>query len=118
MNKFIDFEMFSKIIHSIQELDKNNHILSDMIEKHLCTTSYVYVDHGTNLSNVLIEVLCKYFDIEFGKHVYDDISWWLYESVEKKLYYPDGYTLDVTSLESFYEYLSNHKAISLEHGCK
>lgn len=114
----IDFEMFSRIIHSIQELDKNNRVLSDMIEKQLCTTSYVYVNHGTNLSNLLIEVLCKYFDIEFGKYIYDDISWWLYESVEKKLYYPDGYTLDVASLESFYEYLNNHKAISLEHGCK
>lgn len=114
----IDFEMFSRIIHSIQELDKNNHELSDMIEKYLCTSSYVYVDHGTNLSNLLIEVLCKYFDICYDKYVYDDISWWLYESVDKKIYYPDGYTLDVTSLESLYDYLCNYKKLNAEHGCK
>ena len=115
---FIDKDMFCKILNSIQEHNKTNSILSDMIEQHLCTASFCYVDHGCKLTNLLIDILVKAFDLGEYEHFSNDISWWLYEDVEKKFYYPDGFTLDVTDINDFYLYCVNHKSLAEEHKAK
>ena len=118
MSNFIDKDLFCKILTTIQEHDKTNRILSDAIEQHLCTASFCYVDHGCKLSDVLREILVKAFDLEKGEFFGDDISWWLYEDVEKKFFYPDGFTLDVTDINDFYSYCVNHKSLAEEHKAK
>ena len=111
-NDFITFEMFKNIIDSIQSFDAKNKKIGEFIQDNLCESSFIYVTHGENLSNLLIEILCMYFHLETdNKVIENDITWWLYEiSDDKKVYYQDGSEEDLNDIHDFYNYLCKHKA--------
>ena len=84
-NDFITFEVFKNIIDTIQSFDAKNRKIGEFIQDNLCEYSYVYVNHGENLSNLLIEILCMYFHLETdNKVIENDITWWLYEISDDK----------------------------------
>lgn len=90
----ISFNMFKKCIMTIKEVDEKENIL--------CT---VLLGYAGELSGSLQECVVELLTDDLGDN--DDlINWWLYDSSPKVFTYPDGSTLDVTTLEAFYTYLT------------
>ena len=110
MGKCMSYELFDETINCIKQFLVEQESVSDALEKHFCNNSFVCVTIGNDLLEQFIKVLCNAFGTPYeGKHVYDIISWWLYEDVEKTIYDQDGTTYDVSTTKGLYEYLTSIK---------
>ena len=107
----IDFKTFEHVIKVIKDHDCFNRKFSEFLEQNICTESYCMATTGRELQNALIDLLCDIFKIpKKVEHIGNDIEWWLYEDVEKKIYYQDGTEDDLTDIHDFYNYLiERHK---------
>lgn len=100
----ISKEEYCKMVKAIQEYDKENNEFSKCFEKF--SDTYYICTLGQNLANKTIELLCKLTG-DSAKNYNDSwLSWWLYESVEKKIYNDIGEETDVSSIEDLYDYLA------------
>lgn len=104
----MEFEKFKKIIDTIKEHLIWKDKFSNFLEENICTDSWCIVDVGDNLVNMLLEIL----KVEF-KDSDDWIEWWLYEDVEKVVYYTDKNEereRSVEDIKDFYDFLvENYK---------
>lgn len=96
----ISKELFLEILEKIQLQDKKDSDLSDALSDY--TKSFVVM--GDNLySECLFEVLKESIDPD------EFIQWWLYESVEKIVWYKDKKGKEITVIldtaEKLYEFL-------------
>lgn len=102
----ISYELFEKSIHAILTKKNRDENFSNFLEENVCTSHYCVVDYGNEIVDILIQVLCKTFNLETNNEYYgNDISWWLYENVEKIIYFEDGTQRDISDLHDFYDYL-------------
>jgi len=89
----ISFSMFKKCIDTIREVDEKEDIL--------CTVMLGYSGElSGSLQECVVELLTDDLDCD------DLINWWLYDGSPKVFTYPDGSTLDVSTLAAFYAYLT------------
>lgn len=96
----ISLEKFKKVISLIQQNDKRVSDLYAIGIDLLNMEDYVYTAY-----RIVLEELFQ------SDSVLDTIDWWLYEHVEKYVYYKgdDGeeIKLDLTTVEDLYDYITN-----------
>ena len=107
--KPISYEMFNKTIKEIQKYNKNTQKLSDAFEKYLMENSWCIVNIGDNLADQSLKLLAEFFKQYTELDVYELITWWLYEDVEKTIYDQDGTTYDVSTTKGLYDFLCSYK---------
>lgn len=91
-------DRFIKIMQLIRNFHSEQEILSTMIEK--ITDGFSVVTIGDYLIDEIIDLLnenLKNEDVEL-------LSWWLYEDVEKKIWWDDK-EISVETLEEIYDYI-------------
>lgn len=100
----MDFKMFKKIINTIKKHRKWQDKCTDFFEKNFCTDTWAFVTIGNDLIELLMEILKNEFNDKDGW-----IGWWLYEDVEKIIYYPDETMENIEKIEDFYNFLIKNK---------
>lgn len=93
----LSLDRFKEIISTIQEHEKDSEILTKIMVK----SSVGIIDYGFDITTELVKLL---------EYIFDDkdemISWWLYEDVDKIIYFKKkDYDLDLTNVEDLYYYL-------------
>lgn len=96
--KVISLDEFKKVIEIVKEFDKAQETLTNVLIKE----STGFVDFGYPLQVLIFKLLNTVFKIEDP----DLLDWWLYEKVEKIIYYPDGLKYDLTNIEDLYYYIT------------
>lgn len=100
----MNLELFEKTINAIQEHRKWQDEVTDFLEAKICTDTWAFCTVGENLISLLVEILEKEFN-DIGKW----IDWWLFEDVEKVVYYQDKQNRNVEKIEDFYQFLLDNK---------
>lgn len=115
------FEEFEYIINKIKESDEKRRKISKFFEEELATSSFIYFTFGEELSSLLISILADYYSCWWtpdGKREKsykesftesNDISWWLYEDVDKVIYRKGDAEIDVNDIKDFFTYLESNK---------
>jgi len=93
-------ELFIKRMNLIQNFHSEQEALSVLIEKII--DGWVVVTIGDYLINEIIDMLNEALNIEDKGF----LSWWLYEDVDKIIYYGDK-EISVRTLEELYDYLAS-----------
>jgi hypothetical protein len=97
-------EQFIKRISLIQNFQKEQNILNDLVDMLVNGNSVVYF--GDNLINEIINIISEDMEIDEND---DLIDWWLYEDVEKILYDEDDngkeIKINVKTAEQLYDYI-------------
>ena len=123
MKKLMSYEKFKFIMNILQEFINKRDRISDFFEKELMEDSFCFVTYGMDVERALVALLADEFDCwysfkedmkEFNwwtsEHHYgmeNDIEDWLYpiNNEEGKSIEINGKKIDITSLESFYDFL-------------
>lgn len=93
----ISKETFCKVIAMMQEQDQINEQVEKALEL-IAERVFFLGAHDRNAKAV--RILLK----EIFHDVNDYLSWWLYEQVEKVIYWDDR-SFDVSTPEAFYDYM-------------
>lgn len=93
-------ELFIKRMNLIQNFYSEQDALSVLIEKII--DGWAIVTIGNELVNEIIDMLNEALNIEDKGF----LSWWLYEDVDKIIYYGDK-EISVRTLEELYDYLTS-----------
>jgi hypothetical protein len=93
----ISKEMFCEAIDAIQKEREKSHNLGKALEEYLAD-SWVIVKESPTFK-MLLKMLKELMHDDV-----DTIEWWLFEDVEKKIYFDDTF-VDVTKKEDLYDYL-------------
>ncbi len=101
----ITFKRFEQIINTIKDHGEFQRKFTDFLEGNICTSSWAIVDVGDKLVRSLIDLLCDIFGQKDEKQCGDIFSWWLWEDVDKIIYYQNGGHVDITDIKDFYDYL-------------
>jgi hypothetical protein len=115
----MEFEKFKKHIERIRSTHKREEELSKCIEKNLATSTYCIVDLSSEVEASVVELLADYYDCHFEiqEHLDNEISWWLYEDVEKKIYIKGNGNekeIDITNIKDFWRYLEDNKKSKID----
>lgn len=102
-------EQFRKIINAIQEMEKNEDILTKML---VCKDSTGWIDFGGDLISETVKLLETTLDDK-----YETIQWWFWEFIREedpKYIYEDlddelEVRYDLSKVESLYFYLIGEK---------
>ena len=99
----LTLEEFCRIIKTIQDHENDCKILTNIMVKN----SVGIIDYGFDVVAELVKLLEKIFDDKD-----ENISWWLYEDVDKVFFYKDkDYDIDVRTPESLYYYLTGQEEL-------
>lgn len=93
-----------------QLLISETSILLKKIQNEMKIHSILYklnidISNYEGLSNVALKILSISINPKKFTEILDNFEWWLYESVDKKIYYPDGKVVDVTSEKNLIDYI-------------
>lgn len=91
------FEDFKKIIETIQQFEKD----TDGLSKILLKDNNGFVDYSFPLVDITLNLLNDVMKVEDR----DLIGWWLYEKVEKIIYYNSEVKYDLTDIKDLYYYI-------------
>lgn len=118
MQEPMSFEKFKAIMNTIIAFNEKRDKFSRFIEEEISTSTYCIVDFGYEVENALINLLADEFKCwyKFQDRDYDwwnnttgienDIEAWLYSIPDDvKTITVNDKEIDITSLESFYEFL-------------
>ena len=116
-----NFNRFKRIIEIIQEFNKKRDKVDKFFEAEIMENSFCMVTYGEPILLTLTNMLADEYDCWYSTtnsnpsfwwksdKQYDlsnEIEWWLYEADEgNKIIVVDGIKYNVTSIESFYDYL-------------
>ena len=100
----MNLELFTKTINTIKEHRKWQDDVTDFLEEKICTDTWAFCTVGEKLIDLLVEILEKEFN-DIGKW----IDWWLFEDVEKIVYYQDKQNRNVEKIEDFYQFLLDNQ---------
>ena len=114
----MSFGKFKAIMSTILNFDNKRERFSKFIEEEISTSTFCIVDFGSEVESALVNLLADEFNCwySFKDRDYDwwndsfgienDIEAWLYNiSDEPKVITVNDKEKDITSLESFYEFL-------------
>ena len=103
IKKGMPLATFTAIIEAIQlqsELDRKMNLLQKQYNSDNYLISLISDDILNALKLVLIDA--------FGTDGYDWIEWWLYEAVDKTIYYSDGEEICVEEISSLWKYINTN----------
>lgn len=89
-----------KVLKRIKKIQENYHKLKEL------GVDLIDYEDGVNLLEESIAVLFSKDDKTF-ENILNDVQWWLYEGVEKKITYNDRVIL-VTEPEDFIDWIQEH----------
>ena len=118
----MEFDKFKNYIDVIKNTQEKQELLSKCIEQNLASNTYCIVDISGDVINALIQLLADYYNCnyEIQTHLDNEISWWLYEDVEKIIYEKDKdgneIQIPVHDTYSFWKYLESCKDHKTEEG--
>lgn len=97
-------EGFIKLMECWKKMNKISDSLSDL-----------HIDIlNSDLYEIPSEIVDLYLNEFFTSEGVDLIYWWMFEDVDKIIYYEDKSKEDLTTLESFWEYLTCNKNIYIK----
>lgn len=123
MKELMPFSKFQRIMETLVEFQQKKERISDFFEKEIMEDSWCLITVGTPLEDILINLLADEFECWYslteGEHDFDwwsegrpygienDIEYWLYptSNEEEKSIEINEKKIDITSLESLYDYL-------------
>lgn len=94
----IDFAI--RALNKIKEIEERYYKLKDL------GVDLIDFETGINIIEEAVTIMFSKDKKEF-KLVLDNVQWWLYEDVDKIVYYKNGKTKDLNSIENFINYLDS-----------
>lgn len=121
MEELMPFSKFKLLMNVLLEFQQKKDKVSDFFEKELMENSWCLITFGDTIESALINLIADEFDCwytfkddikEFdwwqAENKYgmeNDIETWLYSSDEHKSIIVNGKEIDISSIESFYDFL-------------
>ena len=110
----MEFEKFKRYIDAINSTFEKEEALAKCIEQNLASNSFCIVDICSDVIASLVDLLATYYDChyEIQEHLDNEISWWLYEDVEKIIYIKKNgkeKKIPVPDIYSFWKYLESSR---------
>jgi hypothetical protein len=121
MKKLMSYEKFKAIIEILLEFQQKKDRISDFFEKEIMEDSWCLITLGTPVEDALVSLLADEFDCWYSfKEKVEEFDWWrgpkyrgfendienwLYSINEEKAVTVDGKEIDISSIESLYDYL-------------
>lgn len=121
MEELMPFSKFKLLMNVLLEFQQKKDKVSDFFEKELMENSWCLITFGDTIESALINLIADEFDCwytfkddikEFdwwqAENKYgmeNDIETWLYSSDEHKSITVNGKEIDISSIESFYDFL-------------
>lgn len=121
MKELIPFDKFKKIMEILIEFQQKKDRISDFFEKELMEDSWCLITLGTPVEDALVSLMADEFECwySFREEVEEfdwwrdpkyrgfenDIETWLYSLDEHKSITVNGKEIDISSIESFYDFL-------------
>lgn len=121
MEELMPFSKFKLLMNVLLEFQQKKDKVSDFFEKELMENSWCLITFGDTIESALINLIADEFDCwytfkddikEFdwwqAENKYgmeNDIETWLYSLDEHKSITVNGKEIDISSIESFYDFL-------------
>jgi hypothetical protein len=121
MEELMPFSKFKLLMNVLLEFQQKKDKVSDFFEKELMENSWCLITFGDTIESALINLLADEFDCwyTFRDDIKDfdwwqaenkygmenDIETWLYSLDEHKSITVNGKEIDISSIESFYDFL-------------
>lgn len=121
MKELMPFSKFKSLMNVLLEFQQKKERVSDFFEKELMDNSWCVLTFGTTVEDALINLIAdefecwytfkdniKEFDWWQAEDKYgmeNDIETWLYSLDEHKSITVNGKEIDISSIESFYDFL-------------
>ena len=121
MKELMPFQKFKHIMNILIDFQQRKDRISDFFEKELMEDSWCIFTLGNTIEEALISLLADEFDCwyTFKDYIKDFIWWssektygmendieaWLYSIDEEKAVWIDNKKIDISSIESLYDYL-------------
>lgn len=121
MNEPMPFSKFKLLMNVLLEFQQKKDKVSDFFEKELMENSWCLITFGDTIESALINLIADEFDCWYAfKDDIKDFDWWqaenkygmendietwLYSSDEHKSIIVNGKEIDISSIESFYDFL-------------
>lgn len=121
MKELMPFDKFKKIMEILIEFQQKKDRISDFFEKELMEDSWCLITLGTPVEDALVSLMADEFECwySFREEVEEfdwwrdpkyrgfenDIETWLYSLDEYKSITMNGKEIDISSIESFYDFL-------------
>ena len=121
--ELMPFSKFKAIMNILQNFQNKRTRVSDFFEQELMEDSWCFITFGSEVETALVNLLADEFDCWYtlsNKKIEEcedwwenlkccgrenDIEYWLYSMDEEKAVWVNDKKVDISSLESFYEYL-------------
>lgn len=117
----MSYDKFKHIMNVLTDFQQRKDRISDFFEKELMEDSWCIITLGSTVEDVLINLLADEFgcwysfkddikDFNWWEHernygMENDIETWLYSINEEKAVWVDDKKIDISSIESLYDYL-------------
>ena len=95
---------FVKIMRLIQNFHSEQDTISAFIKK--ITHDFIVVDIGDCLIDTIINLL----NMNMGIQDTELLDWWLYEDVNKMIWFDDGTQVEVETPEQLYDYIIRYES--------
>lgn len=121
--QLMPFQKFKVIMNTLLDFQAKKDRISDFFEKELMEDSWCIFTAGNEVEEALINLLADEFDCWYSfkdeikefewwtsEHHYgmeNDIETWLYSLDEKKVVIVNDKEIDISSIESFYDFLTS-----------
>lgn len=121
MKELMPFSKFKLLMNTLLEFKEKQDKVSDFFEKELMENSWCLITFGTTIEDALINLIADEFECwyTFKDDIKDfdwwqaeekygmenDIETWLYSLDEHKSITVNGKEIDISSIESFYDFL-------------
>ena len=121
MQELMTFDKFKRIMDTLIDFQARKDRVADFFEKELMENSWCVFTMGNTLESTLINLLADEFDCwytfredikkfdwwnsEANYGMENDIETWLYTTSEEKAVWIEDKKIDISSLESLYDYL-------------
>ena len=121
MKQLMPLLKFKHLMNVLLDFQQRKDRISDFFEKELMEDSWCIFTLGNTVEDALVNLLADEFDCwytfkddikdfdwwtkERAYGMENDIEAWLYTMDDEKVVWVDGKKLDISSIESFYEYL-------------
>jgi hypothetical protein len=121
MEELMPFSKFKLLMNVLLEFQQKKDKVSDFFEKELMENSWCLITFGDTIESALINLIADEFDCwyTFRDDIKDfdwwqaenkygmenDIETWLYSLDEHKSITVNGKEIDISSIESFYDFL-------------
>lgn len=117
----MEFEKFKRYIDTINNTVEKEELISECIEQNLSSSTFCIVDICSDVIKLLVDLLADYYNCQYEiqEHNDNEISWWLFEDVEKIIYVNENgkeKEIQVQDVYAFWKYLEDSRQHKIKEG--